>query len=243
MARLYEITELGLKQAVYCSVSIGRESSLEFSRFGAGVRKMLEISHYVLKTKTLGPYLRSALWVHGCCFACEGCLAEEMNRADPVRMDVEWLARTFLDVDGTEGVTISGGEPFLQAEMLVRLLEKIKKERDYGVIVYTGFTYEELMNTEDPSIEEFLCMIDLLIDGKYIKSLDDGKPYRGSSNQRILPLSKRYDEVLEAYYMGSEKRTIEINLTENYVYMVGVPSKDGLDIWRKLKKKAGGENG
>lgn len=203
--------------------------------------KKLDISHYILSTKVLGPYQRSALWVHGCCFGCEGCIAEEMNQQSPDYVDVENLAHIFAEQINTEGITISGGEPFLQAEQLCNLIELIKEKRDYGVIIYTGNLYEKLKDNNDLFISKLLGLTDILIDGQYKKELDDGKAYRGSSNQRILQLSDRYEKEYEKYYLNNEKRNIEINVTENNVYLVGVPSEYGLDTWKKFKKKAGCE--
>lgn len=203
----------------------------------------LNISHFVEHTKMLGPYSRSALWVSGCCFSCQGCVAQEMNQDKPSIVDVGYLSRIFLEIRGTEGITISGGEPFLQAEGLCELIKRIQKERDYGVIVYTGFTLQELIEGGDCNQLELLKYVDILIDGRYILSQDDGRAYRGSSNQIIRQLSRRYQDVFGSYYKNDKKRNIEINVTETNVYMVGVPSKYGLETWRKFKRKAGCRDG
>lgn len=206
----------------------------------------LRISHYVDETKVLGPFVRSALWVHGCCFNCEGCLAREMNSREYKAADAEKLAEHFLSVKDTDGITISGGEPFLQAEALSLMIRRIRDTRpDYGVIIYTGFTLEELKDKNNASTDELLGMADIIIDGKYVKELDDGVPYRGSSNQRILLLSDRYKDISKEYYNTSGKRNIEIQVTGKNIYMVGVPSENGLKIWEDLERKAevSGNNG
>ena len=198
----------------------------------------IEISHYVLETKVLGPYTRSAMWVHGCCFNCKGCLAEEMNKDEPDIKTVDDLVDIFTNATSCEGITISGGEPFLQAGALSQLVKEIKTRRDYGVIVYSGFTLEELKSKNDKDISVFLDQIDILIDGRYMESMDDGVPFRGSSNQRIIMLTDRYKDVFEEYYMDRKKRDIEIRIEEHNVYMVGVPSEYGLKTWKDLKKRA-----
>lgn len=206
----------------------------------------LRISHYVDETKVLGPFVRSALWVHGCCFNCEGCLAREMNSREYKAADAEKLAEHFLSVKDTDGITISGGEPFLQAEALSLMIRRIRDTRpDYGVIIYTGFTLEELKDKNNASTDELLGMADIIIDGKYVKELDDGVPYRGSSNQRILLLTDRYKDISKEYYNTSGKRNIEIQVTGKNIYMVGVPSENGLKIWEDLERKAevSGNNG
>jgi anaerobic ribonucleoside-triphosphate reductase activating protein len=205
--------------------------------------KELLISHYIEITRVLGPYERSALWVHGCCFDCPGCIAKEMNQSIPQSIGCDVAAEVFASIESVEGITISGGEPFLQAYALNEMLEIIKAKRDYGVIVYTGFSYEELRESADENIIKFLKQIDILIDGQYKEEFDDGMPFRGSSNQRILELTDRYHSIVQEYYYESDKRNIEINIKEKNVYMVGVPSKYGLQTWRSFKAKAEGKNG
>lgn len=197
----------------------------------------IEISHYVTKTKVLGPYTRSALWVQGCCFECPGCLATSMRTGQGTYMDIDVLSDIFAKERECEGLTISGGEPFLKAEMLTSLIDKIRARRDYGLIVYTGFTLEELKESSKPEFDEFLKRIDILIDGRFDEEKNDGKPYRGSSNQRIIYLSKRYQNIGSAYYDSDGKRNIEINVEAGRVNMVGVPSEYGLKVWRDLKAK------
>ena len=200
----------------------------------------MRISHYIKSTSVLGPNLRSALWVHGCCFSCEGCLAKEMNAGSFKEITVEDLKNVFLNVEDSEGITISGGEPFLQAEELATMLDGIKAKRDYGVIIYTGFLKEELEKNNENGVQRLLRHADILIDGHYIKELDDGKPYRGSSNQKLHLMTARYKSVFNDYYNGTDKRNIEIDVEKDNVYMVGVPSKNGIEVWKQFKKKADG---
>ena len=200
----------------------------------------MKISHYIERTSVLGPYLRSALWVHGCCFSCEGCLAKEMNIGLYKEYAPADLSELFLKVTDTEGITISGGEPFLQSEELATMLDCIKAKRDYGVIIYTGFLKEELEKKNDTGVQRLLQHIDILIDVNYNQELDDGKPYRGSSNQKIHLVTDRYKNVFDDYYNGTDKRKIEIDVEKDNVYMVGVPSKNSIEVWRQFKKKADG---
>ena len=161
-----------------------------------------------------------------------------MNKAEPAETEVDSLIGVFSEAVSCEGITISGGEPFLQAKALSRLVKGIRERRDYGVIVYSGFTLEELQCKEDPDIQEFLDQIDILIDGRYSEQLDDGKPFRGSSNQRILMLTDRYKDVYDDYYVNQKNRNIEIRVEQDKVIMVGVPSQYGLKTWKDLKKRA-----
>ena len=170
----------------------------------------------------LGPGTRYGLWVQGCNKNCAGCIAKDahdMQQGTKINMDALALEIAFSNA---EGITISGGEPFLQAEELATLLEKIKKKRNMGVIVYTGYTYEELL--QKPDAKNLLSKIDLLIDGPYIKELDDGKSLRGSANQRVLPLTDRYHEYLKDYGVGGRKQ--EIFSHGIFIHEIGIPSNN-----------------
>lgn len=201
--------------------------------------KLINYSHYIKNTNLLGPYNRCVLWVQGCCFSCEGCIAPEMQKSGGYFADTDTLAAILLKDKSTEGVTLSGGEPFLQADALSELIMKMKSERDTGVIVYSGFTLDELKNksAENNDIKNLLSMTDILIDGRYIKNLDDGIAYRGSSNQNIICLSDRYKEIAESYY-GNFARKTEIRVDKDKLVLVGVPSGETLAAVRNIIDKA-----
>lgn len=109
-----------------------------------------------------------------------------------------------------DGITISGGEPFLQAAELADMLRKVAdlSGEKPGVIIYTGYTLEELETL--PGAQELLALTDILIDGPYIRELDDGKSLRGSSNQRVHFLSDRYDTPEVRAMYGTDTRTYQI---------------------------------
>ena len=121
---------------------------------------------------------------------------------------------------GRTGLTISGGEPFLQAEALCELIGKIRRQRDIGVILYTGNTLAELQASDDPWVQALLAQCDLLVDGAYIEALNDGKNLRGSSIQNAIPLTDRYRDWVEHY--GSEPAKVEFFWKEDRISMVGV---------------------
>lgn len=159
---------------------------------------------------TLGPGRRYCLWVQGCERHCPGCIS--IHSQDPqggYTMNLHALAME-IKMSQPDGLTISGGEPFLQAEALGQLLYLLRNGMNCqpGLIVYTGYTLEELQSM--PSAQQLLEYTDLLIDGPYVAALDDGRSLRGSSNQRVIPLTGRYNtpEVLSLY--GQEKRQVQI---------------------------------
>lgn len=66
---------------------------------------------------------------------------------------------------------------------------------------------------------------DLIIDGEYVEELNDNKSLRGSSNQNVLCLTERYNNIVSEYY-GRNGRKIELILADGVTKMVGIPSKE-----------------
>lgn len=174
-------------------------------------------------TRALGPGLRYAIWTQGCPFACPGCVTPESRAVDGgMVVDVEDLAADIMASDGIDGITISGGEPFVQAASLAALLSRVKGMRpQLNVIVFTGFAIERLAEVENAA--ELLPYIDLLIDGPYVETLNDGLGLRGSSNQRLHFLTDAllpYREQLE-----NGKRQVELTFRRGASAVVGIPLK------------------
>ncbi|WP_156036852.1 4Fe-4S single cluster domain-containing protein [Ruminococcus sp. HUN007] len=195
----------------------------------------IRISWYTKKTDLLGPFLRSVLWVQGCSRNCPGCIAAHTHSPDGGKtVRIAEIAKEFAGAAETEGMTVSGGEPFHQADRICRLTGEIRKSRpDYGLIVYTGYTYEELSFSDEKPVKELLKLTDILIDGAYVQELDDDKGLRGSSNQRVIQLTDRYSEHMEMYINpAARKSSYEIN--GEYFRMTGIPSQNSKELMRKL---------
>ena len=189
----------------------------------------------------LGPGCRFAVWVQGCNRHCIGCIAKDAQSFDGgTSVRVSDLAAEIIE-SHSEGLTVSGGEPFLQSEALVGLIEHVRKFIDAGVIVYTGFTYDFLHSKGTESQRKLLSYIDVLIDGEYRIELDDAKPHRGSSNQQILFLTNRYSGKKDKYYNGiGVRRTQTIPETCTVSFKAGIPDvvprDDGLLDERTINK-------
>lgn len=147
----------------------------------------------------LGPGDRAVLWVSGCPRDCPGCISPEMQPQDageevPVSVIAARLERIAAPLDG---VTISGGEPFDQAEALADLLDRLRVMRpDWNVLVYTGYLIEELR--ADPVRAVLLEYIDMLADGPYRQEIPRTHPLTGSGNQRVHYLTPRGAALREA---------------------------------------------
>ena len=182
----------------------------------------LNLAEICPATRTLGPGQRFVIWVQGCCFNCRGCISPDWIPQKPATLvDPQKLADYILSVSGTEGLTVSGGEPMLQATALSELFTYLRQHRDLSIICFTGFTIEQLQSKSESAIHRVLALIDVLIDGQYISELNDNKGSRGSSNQVVHFLTPRH--LPEASLFTERKRDVEIHIRDDSALMVGVP--------------------
>ena len=184
-----------------------------------GLTGLIRTAAYCEKTDVLGPGQRFVLWVQGCTRGCPGCIAPEMQPLDggnPMQITA-LAARIPADSDG---ITVSGGEPFYQAGRIAELLALLRRDRpDFSVIVFTGYRYDVLKNAQEPGVSALLAQTDLLIDGEYVKALDDDAPMRGSSNQQLHFLTDRIQPA-----QLSAARQNQVLLSGGSMRIIGIPS-------------------
>ena len=199
----------------------------------------IRLHNVVFSTKALDPGERAAIWLQGCHRRCPGCMSEETRPLDKGKqISIDKLADDLKKLDTIEGITISGGEPFLQKGPLRSLLTKIRENTNLGIIIYTGYTYRELQEMHHPDVNDILDnLCDLLIDGTYVEELNDGKRFKGSSNQQLIFLTERYKPF--AYLYAENNRSVEIVVKQNEVFMYGIPDTNTLARWEEYKKQKG----
>lgn len=141
-----------------------------------------------------GEGVRNSLYVSGCLFHCEGCYNAatwSFKAGIPYTKELEEQIINDLAQPYVQGLTLLGGEPFLNTGILLPLVKRIRKELPTKDIwSWTGYTWEEMM-LETPDKLELLSLIDVLVDGRFdIKKRDLNLQFRGSSNQRIIDVQK-----------------------------------------------------
>lgn len=200
--------------------------------------KELYLYHREKKVSTLGPGKRYAIWVQGCPHNCKGCIAKDSHSftqggkyvsTDIVLDEIDEVR------DILTGITISGGEPFMQAEGLCEVLRGAVA-RNLDVICYTGYQYEELRESKNPYIREMLTYIDILIDGKYVEELNSGSYLRGSDNQRIIHLKNSYKKY-EKMMNSLKNRNVEFKIKDRKMFIAGIPPLDFDEELEKFMKK------
>lgn len=136
-----------------------------------------------------GTGIRYAIFVQGCPHHCDGCHNPETWDAGQGRLaEIDDLVEQFLSNELLDGITLTGGEPFMQPDACLCLAQAAKRN-GLTVWCYSGFTYEEIKASKNYAEKELLKVIDVLVDGRFVlekKSLD--LEFRGSANQRILHL-------------------------------------------------------
>lgn len=150
----------------------------------------MRIIDYTPNSTVDGVGVRQVFWTAGCPHHCKGCHNPQT-----------WDYDTGNDWDNSEivsmalkspyNVTFSGGDPFIQSRDLHYVLRQIKPFKN--VWVYTGYTWEELMERTLP--KRTLQYIDVLVDGRFVEELRDSDLlFRGSSNQRLIDVQKSLKE-------------------------------------------------
>ena len=141
--------------------------------------------------RVLGPGTRAGIWVQGCGIGCAGCMSRDTW--DPAGGRVVAVAELLGWVAGlprtATGVTVSGGEPFEQAESLAELLDGIaalarQREAPVDVMVYSGFTLAALRRS--PARRALLERCDVVATGPFVPGRAPGGSWRGSANQRLV---------------------------------------------------------
>ena len=187
---------------------------------------MLYLSHRERRTKVLGPGERYVIWTQGCKKNCRNCInpAGRVLGSNGYQIGVDELTREIEETPSLTGITISGGEPFLQADALLRLIRRLRAETTLDVMMYSGYTLAELRSWQNASVDEILSSIDLLIDGEYVEELNTNKIWRGSDNQKIHFLSKKYLP-FKAKIESVHNRSIEFVCRDDELFLIGIPAK------------------
>lgn len=155
------------------------------------VSNMIRLANVTKHSSVDGPGLRTVVWFQGCPHHCVGCHNPETQSIDSgycVTVD-----ELILEIESLNNkkITLSGGDPFLQALPLLELVERLKS-LDYDIWCYTGYTFEECL--VHPIFKACLRYMDMLVDGRFIlEQRDHNLMFRGSKNQNIIDLKQYFE--------------------------------------------------
>lgn len=142
-----------------------------------------------------GPGLRLTIFTQGCLHHCPGCHNPQTH--DPEGgswADTEDILAAAAENPLLDGITLSGGDPFLQPVPCLALAEGAHKI-GLNVWTYTGYTWEALLEENDAEKLALLKETDVLVDGPFLlaeRSLE--LQFCGSRNQRLIDVKKSLAE-------------------------------------------------
>lgn len=137
-------------------------------------------------------------FTQGCPHRCKGCHNPETWDFDGGKEFSSEVIDELIKALKANGVKrkfcVMGGEPLCEEnlELTNMVISQIKEWLPRTeVYVWTGYIYEDLLNKNNPLIENILRQTNVLIDGPYIqRERDITCEMRGSRNQRIIQLTK-----------------------------------------------------
>ncbi|MBL8207557.1 MAG: 4Fe-4S cluster-binding domain-containing protein [Blastocatellia bacterium] len=175
--------------AVNCARPLASSSIQALPILPATTEASLRVHRIYHHSVVEGPGRRSVVQMSGCEKKCIGCYVPETHEMNGgVRLSTADIAARLLAEEGAprDGITILGGEPFLQPTGLLALMTLLKAQGQH-LTLYSGFTLEELQQRANAHIPNILALTDILIDGPFVKELtENAGEWRGSTNQRIL---------------------------------------------------------
>lgn len=194
----------------------------------------LSVAQIVPATQAEGPGRRFALWFQGCPLRCPGCCNPEMLPFSGGRLvalaDVLTQVRQARAHDDIEGITLLGGEPTAHAAAAAPLARAVQS-LGLTVMVFSGYTLEELRRQAEPAVDELLAHTDLLVDGPYRRDQPETRRrWIGSTNQRIHFLSGRYRADDPCW---DRPNTLEIRWHDRELTVNGFPARAAVGLWRR----------
>jgi anaerobic ribonucleoside-triphosphate reductase activating protein len=194
----------------------------------------------------LGPGRRIGIWFQGCSIGCKGCVSQDTwardpGREMPVARLLSWCRET--SQDQLDGVTLSGGEPFDQPKALAALLSALQHWRasnglDFDILCYSGYPLATLQKRHGKLLEK----LDALIPEPYVDALPLTHLWRGSQNQRLIPLSARgsarYTPYLDAPAEAFGKR-IQVQLDGDRLWSIGIPARGDMAALEQVARDRG----
>ncbi len=183
---------------------------------------------------TLGPGRRLGIWLQGCSIHCKGCIAPENQPFDekfsvPLEILIDEITPALNEASG---ITISGGEPFDQADILIDLLTEINQRGIDDILLYSGYDKEKILS-QYPQISGLIAA---LIDGQFIEGAATDAVWKGSDNQTLTIFNEKYREKYENW-SALKKRDFQLIKNETGYYLIGIPNQN--ENWKEriLKQK------
>ena len=153
------------------------------------------IADYKPFTFVDGVGVRCSLYVSGCPFACPGCYnraAQSFRYGTEYTDELEDQIIADLSLSYVDGLSLLGGEPFLNTEIALQLCARVREcfGLEKTIWAWSGYTFEQLI-ADTPDKLELVKLCDVIVDGPFVAALKDSQlAFRGSSNQRLIDVAR-----------------------------------------------------
>lgn len=197
----------------------------------------MQIARFEEKTSVEGPGIRTCIWLQGCSIGCADCCNPQMQNplAGTPMTENDIVAQVVMA--NADGLTLMGGEPLDQIDELVSMLQRLAKVYDRGIILFTGYTWEQLQANSQAKVAVALC--DLVIAGPFMAAQASQKRrWIGSDNQTIHFVSERYLDYKNSW--PENKREIEIILRDGAIMINGTPLNSDHELSRMFANELEG---
>ncbi len=199
----------------------------------------LSLSRVHFPITTLGPGRRLGIWFQGCTIHCPGCISADTWGPGHRRISLQQLLADVQPwLDEAEGITLSGGEPFDQFDVLLQLLTELRRLSRADILVFSGYSLEQL----EPKLRQANGLIDALISDPYQQQSSQSMALRGSDNQRLSLLTELGQARLAGYERPLEPTDKALDLMfdeDGSIWMAGIPRRDDLLRLRDLLQGQG----
>lgn len=156
------------------------------------------IARLLFPVKVLGPGNRIGIWFNGCVHKCKGCSNPELwEFQDRYKTDLKTIMsmiRTIIKDNKVDGFTLTGGDPFLQPDVLRELLPELYSISS-DILCYTGYKFDEIKDRH----EDIIKYLSVIVDGKYEENRNYGEVLRGSDNQNIILVNPEFEGIYNEY--------------------------------------------
>ena len=177
---------------------------------------LLNVASVIIGSYTNGPGKRVVIWIQGCTIGCPGCFNTPMQPHEPRHLIDPLLFAEIISSEciehGCEGVTLTGGEPFQQAAALGIFSSKIK-ENNLTIVCFSGYSKENLILSIDPSVQNLIDLVDMLIAGPYNNQNTYHRTWSDDPDKEYVFLSDSYSKADLKYDAHCELIFLETGLT------------------------------
>ena len=200
----------------------------------------LQVADLVYPVTALGYGRRFGIWVQGCSISCEGCMSRDTwDSSAGTPMQVEEVLDVLHRIeDLVDGITVSGGEPFQQADAVEELMAALHAWRKglgpgTDFLAFSGYSETHLRRTHP----ELVGMFDLVIAGPFRKARPSQRPLCGSDNQVVMEITSLGSE---RYQSLDRQRRIQVSVSDGSLHLIGIPgSGDLVRLETALEQKQG----